>query len=407
MPRATANAAKGCISVRKASISDASSSAAGPAAPAEDFGPLVFVLVLRVVIGEERLVDEGLKHRTGSMAVQQFFNLDQKYYVEPGVLQAERKTVFWRSWQFMGPLADVDKPGSYLAIDVAGLGIFAIRGRDGVLRGFKNVCRHRGAQLLPDGRGTCGLIVCPYHKWSYAENGKLVQAPWFGHDPAIVPEDWPLEEIKLENWRGLLFASVDPVEPLTEQLGDLVAELADEPIESYAAMANAKVEFASNWKVYTDNFVEGYHIPGTHPSFYAAIDFEAFETTAHRGMVRMTAPPKDGLFYRGKWLWMWPNWTLSLFHGGMNTSRINPLSVDRTEQCYNFYFADTSAAGEAQRQRTIEGNLAVVREDFEVCEKTHKNYAAGVYSPGPLSSRHEKGVHYFQAQVRAALEGVL
>ncbi len=335
--------------------------------------------------------------------MQQFYNLDSSYYVRPDILDAERRKIFWRTWQFIGPVSEVATAGSYLAADIAGLGVIALRGKDGKLRGFKNVCRHRGARLLPNGTGNCSLIVCPYHKWSYAEDGRLVQAPWFGKDPAIIPEDWPLETVQLDSWRGLLFAAVDPGQSLIEQLGDLVQELADEPMESYTATASAKVEFDSNWKVYTDNFVEGYHIPGTHPSFYAAINFEEFKTTAHKGMVKMTAPPKDGLFYRGKWLWMWPNWTLSLFQGGMNTSRINPLGVDRTEQCYNFYFADTSPAAEAARARTIESNLAVVREDFEVCAETHKNYAAGVYSPGPLSSRHEMGVHYFQSRVVSAL----
>lgn len=337
--------------------------------------------------------------------MQQYLNLDPSYYVKPDILDAERRRIFWRTWQFMGPVSQVSAPGQYLAVDVAGLGVIALRGKDGVLRGFKNVCRHRGARLLQNGTGKCSLIVCPYHKWSYADDGRLVQAPWFGKDPAIIPEDWPLEAVQLDTWRGLLFASVDPQETLVEQLGDLVSELADEPMESYTATNAARVEFHSNWKVYTDNFVEGYHIPGTHPSFYAAIDFEEFKTTAHKGMVKMTAPPRDGLFYRGKWLWMWPNWTLSLFQGGMNTSRINPLAVDHTEQCYNFYFADTSAAGEASRQKTIEGNLAVVREDYEVCADTHRNYAAGVYSPGPLSSRHELGVHYFQERVQRALQG--
>jgi choline monooxygenase len=100
---------------------------------------------------------------------------------------------------------------------------------------------------------------------------------------------------------------------------------------------------------------------------------------------------------------MWPNWTLSLFDGGMNTSRINPISVGKTEQLYTFHFADTSEEGAAKRQQTIESNLAVVREDCDVCLATHRNYAAGVYSPGPLSNLHEKGVYYFQQKVRESL----
>jgi choline monooxygenase len=333
----------------------------------------------------------------------QVLNLDAAYYTRPDVLESEKRRIFWRSWQYLGPAAGLSEPGSYLAADIAGLGVIALRGRDGQLRGFKNVCRHRGAKILPNGSGKCGLMVCPYHKWSYSDTGALVQAPWFGTDPSIIPEDWPLETISLDLWRGLLFAAVAPVEPLIAQLGDLVDELADEPIESYTAAGSARVDFNANWKVYTDNFVEGYHIPGTHPSFFAAIDFEAFTTTAHRGFVRMTAPPKDGLFYRGKWLWMWPNWTLSLFQGGMNTSRINPLAVDLTEQLYDFHFADTSAATAVARAQTIESNMAVVREDYTVCNETQANYAAGGYTPGPLSSRHEKGVHYFQSRVAEAL----
>ncbi|RWP00824.1 aromatic ring-hydroxylating dioxygenase subunit alpha [Mesorhizobium sp.] len=333
----------------------------------------------------------------------QYLNLDPSLYVRDDIWQQERCSIFAHTWQFMGPVASVATSGQYLAIDIAGTPIFAIRGRDGTLRGFKNVCRHRGAKLLADGAGKCGLIVCPYHKWSFADTGRLVQAPWYGKDPAIIAEDWPLESVQLSEWRGLLFAALDPKESLLDQLGSLPDELADEPLETYAATDQATVSFTANWKIYTDNFVEGYHIPGTHPSFYAAIDFEAFQTTAHPGYVRMTAPPKDGLFYRGKWLWMWPNWTLSLFDGGMNVSRINPTSPHHTDQHYHFFFADIAAETSESRAKSVQGTLAVVREDYAICADTHRNYAAGAYSSGPLSGRHERGVQYFQERVAAAL----
>jgi choline monooxygenase len=100
---------------------------------------------------------------------------------------------------------------------------------------------------------------------------------------------------------------------------------------------------------------------------------------------------------------MWPNWTLSLFEGGMNVSRIDPVSVNRTEQHYHFFFADTSEAGAEVRARSVNGTLAVVKEDYEVCMSTHRNYLAGGYTPGPLSGRHEKGVQYFQERVAKAL----
>ena len=100
---------------------------------------------------------------------------------------------------------------------------------------------------------------------------------------------------------------------------------------------------------------------------------------------------------------MWPNWTPSLFDGGMNTSRINPVSEGRTELIYHFYFADTSDARKDHRDDTISRNLAVVEEDFGICIETHKNYASGGYRPGPLSPRHEQGVAWFQDRIRKIL----
>jgi choline monooxygenase len=330
-------------------------------------------------------------------------NLDPRLYIAPEVFERERERVFWRTWQLLGPASRVAEAGRYVAADVAGAKVFAVRGRDGRLRAFRNVCRHRGARLLEDGAGHCSLIRCPYHNWAYDLDGTLKQAPWFGEEPGFAVADWPLEEIAVDVWRGLLFIAVEPTEPLLTQLAAAVPELAGEPIETYRHDRSEHLMLDANWKVYTDNFVEGYHIPGIHPAFFQAIEFEEFETTAHPNLVRMTAPPRPGLFYRGKWLWMWPNWTLSLFAGGMNTSRINPLSAGRTELVYDFYFSDVSEVSKAARDDTIARNLAVVREDFTVCLDTHANYAVGAYSPGPLSPRHEQGVAWFQRRIAEVL----
>ncbi|HUS55825.1 MAG TPA: aromatic ring-hydroxylating dioxygenase subunit alpha [Thermohalobaculum sp.] len=332
-------------------------------------------------------------------------NLDPDLYTDPATYARECEEIFWSHWQMLGPAARLDAPGAYLATEMAGAKVFAIRGGDGVLRAFRNVCRHRGARLLDEGEGECAMIRCPYHNWVYGLDGSLLRTPWFGKEPGFDMTDWPLTPISVETWRGLVFVAINPIEPLAAQLGATIPQLAGEPIETFHMVAERRLVFDANWKTYTDNFVEGYHIPGIHPAFFQAIDFEHFETTAHDNLVRMTAPPREGLFYRGKWLWMWPNWTLSLFDGGMNASRINPLGPDRTELIYHFYFADTSEAARPAREDTIARNIAVLEEDFEICVETQKNYASGGYAPGPLSPRHEQGVAWFQNRVRAALGG--
>ena len=312
-------------------------------------------------------------------------NLDPVHYTCPDIHARDVRTIFATTWQLVGPASRLAERGDYIATEIAGQKVFVIRARDG-LRAFRNVCRHRGARLLPEGTGRCSTIRCPYHQWVWGEDGSLKHVPWWGDDPEFEMADWALDSVRFEVWRGLLFVAIAPDAPLTAQLGDSIAELADEPIEQFHWMQEERLVFDANWKIYTDNFVEGYHIPGIHPQFHAAIEFEQFETVALDRMVRMSAPPKQGLFYRGKWLWMWPNWTLSLFEGGMNTSRINPVGHERTELIYNFYFADMSEATLAARQKTIEDNLAVIREDFEICIETQKNYQSGGYRAGPLST---------------------
>ena len=112
------------------------------------------------------------------------------------------------------------------------------------------------------------------------------------------------------------------------------------PMESFTKVHQAEFEMNCNWKAYTDNFVEGYHIPGIHPSFPAVIDFSKFETVHAEALVIMTAPQKNGSIYGGRWLWGWPNFTLSVYPGGMNCSRIVPVVENRTRLVYSFFFRD-------------------------------------------------------------------
>ena len=101
-------------------------------------------------------------------------NLDARYYVDPAVYERERVELFAKTWQLMGPVSQLGQRGDYCAAEIAGHKVFAIRGRDGKLRAFRNLCRHRGARLLPEGNGRCPTIRCPYHQWVWADDGRLL-----------------------------------------------------------------------------------------------------------------------------------------------------------------------------------------------------------------------------------------
>ncbi|MDG2236220.1 MAG: SRPBCC family protein [Arenicellales bacterium] len=330
-------------------------------------------------------------------------NLPAEYYIDPAIFLREQLDVFSTSWQLIGSAAHLQRSGDYVAADIAGTKVFVVRDQAGELRGFRNLCRHRGAKLLEEGSGHCRSIRCPYHNWVYRLDGSLERVPWFDETERLNLDEWPLHHITVGIWRNLVFACVAEKITLENQLGGLPEEIKNDPIEDYQWAGQKRMVFDANWKIYTDNFVEGYHIPGIHPDFFKAIDFEKFQTTTGANLVRMTAPVRDDLFYQGRWLWMWPNWTLSFFDGGMNTSRINPIGVARTELIYDFYFADTSEATRAARDAVIKSNIAVIEQDFDICAQVHQNYSSGGYQPGPLSPKHEQGVYQFQTSIKEAL----
>jgi choline monooxygenase len=342
-------------------------------------------------------------------------NMSPRAYVERDFFAAERNAIFWRTWQIIGSQSSLTKRGDYIATDIAGAQIFVIRDASDNLRAFRNVCRHRGSPLFDCGAGNTKSIRCPYHNWIYGLDGRLERVPDFEDGDELDLDQWNLHPVQVDTWGGLVFVAIEPDESLNTQLGATIDELSAEPMESATLVATERLVFNANWKIYTDNFVEGYHIPGIHPAFFRGIDFSKFETTAHDGLVRMTAPAADELFYRGRWLWMWPNWTLSLYPDGFNTSRINPISESRTELLYHFYFqnaekgqdVDSGQNAEARDQEayadTIARNMAVIREDFGICERIHRNFESGAYEPGPLSPKHETGVAYFQDRVQRTL----
>jgi choline monooxygenase len=331
-------------------------------------------------------------------------SLPAAWYCDPAVYEAERSAIFAKTWQFIGPEAEFARPGDYRAVQVAGYRLFVIRERSGTLRAFHNLCPHRAAPLLTDGDGHCDILRCRYHGWTFATDGRLVATPNFGEAGWFDKKSHGLIPVRVETWRGLVFATLDAqAVPLVEFLGDLPALLEPYPIESFGKLDQAEFAMECNWKTYTDNFVEGYHIPGIHPSLNAAVDMARFETTHQRGVVIMKAPQKGGSIYGGLWLWIWPNMTLSVYPDGMNTSRIVPTSEARTELRYEFYFADRSPALLEKHRATVETNCQIVREDFGICEDVQQNLKAGIYRDGPLSPRHEDGVHYFQEMVRQSL----
>ena len=215
-----------------------------------------------------------------------------RWYTDPAMLEAERRRVFGRTWQAVGLAAWAPRPGTYFACEIAGEPVLVTRAADGVLRAFSNVCRHRGSELCA-GQGSGTVIRCPYHGWTYALDGRLLGAPEFeGVD------DWDrcavcLPEFQAEIWGPYVFVNLDPAAPpLAEVMGAIPREVAALgcPVDQLRHAYRRDYVIECNWKVYVDNYLEGYHLPAAHPSLFRELDYAQYRVETFRYYSSQIAP---------------------------------------------------------------------------------------------------------------------
>ena len=327
--------------------------------------------------------------------------LEGRFYADPGLFVAERDRIFRKSWQFLGHSSALAAAGSMRSTDIAGRSVFAVRGADGELRAFRIVCRHRGARLVGDGGPDgCKVIECPYHGWRYGLDGQLLETPWFGETTPFDRSTLGLLPASLEIWRGLIFVALDPGEPLLDQLGAMPAHFGQARLEDMAEIGARTFVEPINWKTYVDQFTEFYHSPTVHGSD-RRVGIDRFTAVPiDRGML-MTAPD-DLAFYGTQWAWVWPNWTLATFRGGVKMSTIVPRSASESE--VRFLFLGDSAGASGEHEQVIEATVRIFKEDAAVLRGVQANLASGMFEqPGPLHPRHERATAYFQQLVREAL----
>jgi choline monooxygenase len=321
-------------------------------------------------------------------------------YVGPGRYEAERWAVFAREWVALGDSGRVARPGAYVADTVAGFPLVVVND-GGRLHTLANVCRHRGGPLVPEGEGTVRSLVCRYHGWAYGLDGTLRSARDFG---APVPPGCDLTSGRAAVWRGLLFATLDPEAPdLEDWLGAVVTHAAPFPLEAMEVRHRCAHDLAANWKVYAENYQEGYHIPLVHPGLNRQVDAGRYRVDLKGPVARHRAPVREGAATEGAWLWRFPGTALNLYPSGYSLESAWPTGPTGTRVHYTFSFLPDTP--DAEVEAAVASSVGILEEDRAICEAVQRNLASGLARPGLLSPRHEAGVALVHRLVARALAG--
>jgi len=324
--------------------------------------------------------------------------LPARLYGDPDAWARERAAVFGRAWLFIGHEAEAADAGDWIATEMVGMRLVVVRGTDGTLRAFHNVCRHRAGPLVTGARGHCdGELVCGYHGWRYALDGRLRAATGFGTAEGFDPRDYGLFTVRLEIWRGLVFVVMDPeAAPLADFVAPLERLLAERGLAIAAPALRRSHELACDWKVYAENYLEGYHIGVVHPVLAAELGGADYRVRIEGDLVVQEAVGIDEGPQAGVWGWLWPNLGINVYRDSAMIERITPTGPGQTRLDYLFLHAE----GEAALGEALTASDRLTAEDARICQAVQRNLSAGIYDRGVLSPRHEVAVGWFQARLR-------
>jgi glycine betaine catabolism A len=355
--------------------------------------------------------------------------LPRAAYVDPAVFAWEQRHFFGGGWLCVGLSSQVAQPGDQRAEQVGAGSVLMVRGEDGVLRAFANYCRHRGHELLPCGSTQQhGVIICPYHSWTYSLSGGLRAAAGFKGRPGFDQAAWGLTELPATEWHGLIFVdgsgTAGPLSDYLQSLDEIVAPY--EP-ERLVVAGRHDYDSTANWKILSENYHECYHCPVIHPELCKVSPPKSGENYPPQGtwvggwmelrdgMDTMSLDgashgvPLRGLDAEGLrtviYLHVFPNVLLSLHPDYVMTHILRPAAADRTKIECTWAFAP-----EAVAQPGFDGGYAVEfwditnRQDWGACESVQRGLSSEHSRPGPLSAE-EDAVYEFVTMVARGYQG--
>ncbi len=345
-------------------------------------------------------------------------SLKAEAYVDPAWHRVDLNEILAKTWQWVCHVEKLRTPGSFVTVEIANRPIAVVRDREGTLRAFYNVCKHRAHHLL-SGEGETTRIMCPYHAWVYKLDGQLVRAPETENLTGFSTSDICLDQVQVEEFAGFVFVNLDnEARPLAEVSGDLQTEIRHwaPDIEDLTFGHRLTYDIKSNWKNVVDNFLECYHCPTAHKDFCDLVDMDTYKVTtygiysshmAEAGKSSNTAYDVSNATVRthAVW-WLWPTTCLMRYPGrsSMIVLNIIPIGPDRTLETYDFYL-ETPQPDESELEAIRYLDEVLQREDIDIVESVQRGMSTPAFTQGRIvhdpsgSGKSEHAVHHFHGLV--------
>jgi choline monooxygenase len=338
------------------------------------------------------------------------------WYIDPRIAELERLNVFGRTWQLVARTDQLSQAGRFVSTQVAGEPVVVVRGSDGVLRAFFNVCRHHAAAVVTQPCGQASILQCPYHGWKYALDGSLKGAPEFDGVQNFDRARNGLVPVRVETWECFVFVSLDPAAAsLQNSLGRLVGRLDPLSISKLHYFDRRTYDIHCNWKVFVDNYLDGgYHVPYLHKGLSSVLDHKQYTIECEDRYCLQSSPmvssDEDAATAstrkgdRAWYFWQYPNLMINCYEGYMDTNYVIPLDADHCRVIFDFYFSDVSEARHEHNAQSVEVGNRVQAEDLGICEDVQRGLKSRAYNAGRLSVRREAGEHSFHRLLAADLK---
>lgn len=343
-------------------------------------------------------------------------------YTDERIFQLEQQTVFSRSWQVVARSDQLQKPGDYVTAEIGDEPVVVVHGNDpdaSGLRAFFNVCRHHAAAVMTEPEGNAPQMRCPYHGWTYSLEGELKGTPDFSGVCNFDRARNGLLPVEVAVWERWVFVRTGGQTPPRD--GSIASWLGAELIREISALGlnhlhwfeRRRYVIDCNWKVFVDNYLDGgYHVPHLHQGLDSVLDYSNYTIECGERHCLQSSPMVAGdnptiaasrTGNRALYYWLYPNFMINCYQGVMDTNLVRPISVDRTEVIFDFYFGDVSEEARERNLASVAVGDQIQQEDLDICASVQRGLKSRAYDSGRLSVRREAGEHLFHRLLYADL----